>query len=77
MVLDTLLFLEKTLHIATVLVDIPYPLRSTDEIIIAVEETLQKEDTVRMCIFSHISSMVCWIFALHDCFYLLIVAPFV
>jgi selenocysteine lyase/cysteine desulfurase len=58
MVLDTLRFLHQHIGIESVVVDIPFPLINEHEIIDAVAAVLKSTDSIKMCIFSHISSMV-------------------
>ena len=58
MVVDTLSFLAETLGVEVIEVPIRYPVRCAQELIDSVEETLRSRSNVRMCVFSHISSMV-------------------
>ena len=58
MVTDTLRFLQMHQKVETVVVDIPYPLTSAQQMVDAVSQKLADVGEVRMCIFSHISSMV-------------------
>eukprot|EP01031_Cornospumella_fuschlensis_P038784 gene38784-47163_t len=57
MVTDTLRFLQMHQKVETVVVDIPYPLTSAQQMVDAVSQMLADVGEVRMCIFSHISSM--------------------
>jgi len=58
MVLDTLLFLTQLVGVEVVKVDIPYPLASEQVLIDLVSDTLANTPGIRLCVFSHISSMV-------------------
>lgn len=58
MVVDTLKYLISTLEVEIVEVSIAYPVLSEDELLQSVEQVLHAHDSIRMCIFSHISSMV-------------------
>ena len=58
MVVDTLKYLVTTMGVEIVEVPIAYPVLHEDELIRAVESTLEKHASIRMCVFSHISSMV-------------------
>lgn len=58
MVVDTLDFLVRTMSIQIVVVPVLYPVINESQIISAFESTLAKSGAVRLCVFSHISSMV-------------------
>lgn len=59
MVIDTLTWLEKTLHIKVIVVDLSYPVASSDAIYQAVKHKYEAYPCgdIKMAIFSHISSM--------------------
>jgi selenocysteine lyase/cysteine desulfurase len=59
MVIDTLAWLEQTVHIQVIVVDIDYPLLSSNRIYNAVRDKFEmySHGDVKLAIFSHISSM--------------------
>lgn len=58
MVVDTLLFLQQLHGIEIVKVDLVFPLAGEEVLVDLVKNTLATTSGVKLCIFSHISSMV-------------------
>jgi hypothetical protein len=58
MVVDTLKYLVETIGIEIVQLSISYPLSNENELVVLVKDALQHNGNIRMCVFSHISSMV-------------------
>lgn len=57
MVIDTVRWMVRTIGIEDVVVDLEFPINSPQQILDAVEQQLKTFDKVKLCIFSHISSM--------------------
>jgi len=59
MVIDTLAWLERTAHIEVIVIDINYPVLSSNSILNAVKDKFEmySHGDVKLAIFSHISSM--------------------
>lgn len=58
MVRETLDWMSETIGIEVIVVDVKFPLQSTDKILEDVKLALETHKDIKMCIFSHISSMV-------------------
>jgi predicted phosphohydrolase len=58
MVRETLDWLVQTSGIEVVVVDVKFPVASSQQIVDAVAAALVEHGNVKLCIFSHISSMV-------------------
>ncbi len=65
MVFDTLAYLVRTIEIEVVVVPIIYPVESEAQLIDSFKSTMQSTKGVKLCIFDHISSMVCTTFQIH------------
>ena len=59
MVIDTLKNLALSTGIQLVSLPIPYPLRSSKQLVDLLAAALDENPNVRLFVFSHISSMVC------------------
>ena len=57
MVVDTIAWMSRTVGVEDVCVEVNYPVESPKQIITAVEAALTINRDIRLCIFSHISSM--------------------
>jgi chaperone required for assembly of F1-ATPase len=58
MVRETLDWMVETVGIEVIVVDVKFPIENTEQIIEAVRATLDSHREIKLCIFSHISSMV-------------------
>ena len=58
MVSETLDWLVASTGIEVVVVDIKFPLSSSEQIVTVVSDALAEHPDVKLCVFSHISSMV-------------------
>ena len=57
MVIDTIAWMGRMIGVEDVCVQVTYPVESPAQILSAVEAALASHSDVRLCIFSHISSM--------------------
>jgi hypothetical protein len=57
MVIDTVRWMSRTIGVDDVVVDLEFPISSPQEILSAVEIKLKAFPNVKLCVFSHISSM--------------------
>jgi hypothetical protein len=59
MVINTLKWLQETVGIEVVVVEVTFPVSGPEQLIQAVEAAVKANPDVKLAIFSHISSMVC------------------
>ena len=57
MVVETLSYLQQTAGIEVIVVDVQFPMTGKEQIATAVREALVNHSNVKLCVFSHISSM--------------------
>lgn len=58
MVRETLDWMAETIGIEVIVVNVKFPLENTNQIVEDVKEALKTHQNIKLCIFSHISSMV-------------------
>lgn len=58
MVRETLDWMSETVGIEVIVVDVKFPIESTDKILKDVKAALELHKDIKICVFSHISSMV-------------------
>jgi hypothetical protein len=58
MVRETLDWMVETVGIEVIVVDVKFPLQSSEQLMESVRAALEAHPDIRLCIFSHISSMV-------------------
>lgn len=58
MVRETLDWMEQTIGIEVIVVNVMFPIENTNQIIEDVTNALELHQNIKLCIFSHISSMV-------------------
>uniref|UniRef100_A0A7S1YTA7 Aminotransferase class V domain-containing protein n=1 Tax=Trieres chinensis TaxID=1514140 RepID=A0A7S1YTA7_TRICV len=57
MVVETLDYLRGTAGIEVIVAEVTYPVEGPDQMVRALEEALRRRPDVKLCVFSHISSM--------------------
>lgn len=58
MVRETLDWMVESIGIEVIVVNVKFPLENTDQIVADVKTALELHQDIKLCIFSHISSMV-------------------
>mmetsp|Transcript_25600 Transcript_25600/g.56005 ORF Transcript_25600/g.56005 Transcript_25600/m.56005 type:complete len:467 (-) Transcript_25600:1324-2724(-) len=66
MVVNTLNYLSESVGIRVLVADVKYPVAGADQIVSTVRKVLQEHPDVKLCVFSHISSMPAIVEPLHE-----------